>query len=406
MKVSKSKTLDQEVDLAVKLRLLSIIKANCLHKERPKKHVVEEARRDMLDSIAYLCDIRKGGATVTATALQRDNEDTILWLAANEGIRSEVKKFTEKLLEMAREVKMENVAEVETKLLSIALEIAVERVNFYQLRLASTLELWPATFNDTKKRTKLVRFCYELRSKKAVIEAMGEKGKELWHYIYRLGAHLHAVKKLTHVATNFRTMLKIKKVEAVRFSKSDHTKSITLSDELLDPYQIVKNICTEGYGTDSRRPMTDKIMVGFVRMDIEMNIKPKLQQDRTYKSRVHAELQLADLFSRKGYTFLGEDRYVGCSKGACYFCYEYLSLHQNKFERPATHGKVLASVHGLENSTKIATQKDMTMKLRMIRQVENDIIQTLLSKVPEDRKGLFMSSNGSSVPSVDGRLKA
>ena len=32
--------------------------------------VICEARRDFLDSFAYLCDVEKGGATVTAAALQ------------------------------------------------------------------------------------------------------------------------------------------------------------------------------------------------------------------------------------------------------------------------------------------------------------------------------------------------
>jgi hypothetical protein len=39
-------------------------------------------------------------------------------------------------------------------------------------------------------------------------------------------------------------------------------------------------------------------------------------------TRVHTELQIADKFSRSSnMRFVGNDRYIGCSKPACYFCY-------------------------------------------------------------------------------------
>ncbi|KIW76793.1 hypothetical protein Z517_09237 [Fonsecaea pedrosoi CBS 271.37] len=53
-----------------------------------------EARRDFMDSFAYPYDTRKGGATVTATGLQKLLHGNILSLAANEGISKRHPKFT------------------------------------------------------------------------------------------------------------------------------------------------------------------------------------------------------------------------------------------------------------------------------------------------------------------------
>ncbi|KAK5214922.1 hypothetical protein LTR72_011979 [Exophiala xenobiotica] len=42
------------------------------HKQRePSEDDICEARRDFMDSFAYMCDTEKGGATVTATGLQK-----------------------------------------------------------------------------------------------------------------------------------------------------------------------------------------------------------------------------------------------------------------------------------------------------------------------------------------------
>lgn len=59
---------------------------------------IVETRRAFLDSFAYICDIRKGGATVTAAGLQKLPYSNILWLAANEGIHNDVKSYAETIL--------------------------------------------------------------------------------------------------------------------------------------------------------------------------------------------------------------------------------------------------------------------------------------------------------------------
>lgn len=90
-----------------------------------------EARRDFLDSFAYLCDIEKGGATVTATGLQELEYSNILWLAANEGIRKDVEIYAKNILGKLRTMDQEDQAVIEDDIFRLAVEKCSTRINFY-----------------------------------------------------------------------------------------------------------------------------------------------------------------------------------------------------------------------------------------------------------------------------------
>jgi len=53
-----------------------------------------------------------------------------------------------------------------------------------------------------------------------------------------------------------------------------------------------------------------------------------LQHERATKTVVHAELLLIDHFQRNSCNFLGQgEKYIGCSKPACYLCHMYITQH-------------------------------------------------------------------------------
>jgi hypothetical protein len=56
-----------------------------------------------------------------------------------------------------------------------------------------------------------------------------------------------------------------------------------------------------------------------------------------WRPRVHAELILLDLFWTKDFDFVAGDRYIACSKPACYCCYHYIREHPGRFVPPACH---------------------------------------------------------------------
>jgi len=70
---------------------------------------------------------------------------------------------------------------------------------------------------------------------------------------------------------------------------------------------------------------------------------PKLREEcqkKTWRPRVHAELILLDLFWSQNLEFVENDKYIGCSKPACYCCYHYITVHPGRFVPPACHNNL------------------------------------------------------------------
>lgn len=92
-------------------------------------------RRDFLDSFAYLCDVEKGGRTVSATALQKQTTSDCLWLAANEGVREDVVSYARGMLSMLRTTTVESQVSVQDRVFATALEMCKARVQYYQVEV-------------------------------------------------------------------------------------------------------------------------------------------------------------------------------------------------------------------------------------------------------------------------------
>jgi hypothetical protein len=105
------------------------------HKARQATENPEQkACRDFLDSFSYLCDVEKGGATVTAAAIQQRAKSYRLWLAANDGIRDGVKAYAEAILEKAKRFAAEtaNRQEIREDVFQLAVEKCRLRLTFYR----------------------------------------------------------------------------------------------------------------------------------------------------------------------------------------------------------------------------------------------------------------------------------
>jgi hypothetical protein len=76
-------------------------------------------------------------------------------------------------------------------------------------------------------------------------------------------------------------------------------------------------------------------------MDMKFNILDRLltlYKDKSFRPRVHAELILLEFYHVNRLPFVDDDRFIGCSKLACYCCYHYISAHPGGFIRPPSHG--------------------------------------------------------------------
>lgn len=99
----------------------------------------------------------------------------------------------------------------------------------------------------------------------------------------------------------------------------------------------------------------------------ELSLSEKLQSQYlspNWRPRVHAELILLDLFWTKDLKFVDDDRYIGCSKPACYCCFQYIKAHPGRFVIPACHNNNYMNwrppdIRGANNETLIKSRENI-----------------------------------------------
>jgi hypothetical protein len=123
-------------------------------------------------------------------------------------------------------------------------------------------------------------------------------------------------------------------------------------------------------------------------MDMKFNILDRLlaiYKDKAFKPRVHAELILLEFFQVNRLPFVDDDRFIGCSKPACYCCYHYISAHPGGFVRPPSHGVRYLNwrppdVPDTMNDSEKKHQRDVLNQ--MITQIRLDVLRQI-----EQRRG-------------------
>ncbi|KAK0888252.1 hypothetical protein LTR02_016481 [Friedmanniomyces endolithicus] len=63
-------------------------------------------------------------------------------------------------------------------------------------------------------------------------------------------------------------------------------------------------------------------------------------RSKDWRPRIHAELTLLEALHDSRCMFFGNDKYIACSKPACFCCYHYIGYHSGSFIRPPCHNKV------------------------------------------------------------------
>lgn len=98
---------------------------------------------------------------------------------------------------------------------------------------------------------------------------------------------------------------------------------VPLHQDVISPYEIVREICQN---SPTQNPLDiNTVLHNIVELDLNPSLRKDLASEKSITTRVHAELQIADQFSRyRTMEFVDGDKYIGCSKPACYFCYNWL----------------------------------------------------------------------------------
>lgn len=92
-----------------------------------------------MDAVATICDSRKGGDTVTAVALQATPLHTVIWLAANENLKTRTTLYLQRVISALVKVTPETRARVSNEVLDSIIEFCHSRLNYYRKELSREL---------------------------------------------------------------------------------------------------------------------------------------------------------------------------------------------------------------------------------------------------------------------------
>ena len=121
-------------------------------------------RRSFLGRLAYICDFKKGGATVTAIALEQRPAGVVFWVVANENVKGNVVKVLEKILKglagLDGTTGDEQAAMVEDETFRCAAELGMPRLESYwhsmQVSLRECLKVLENEPENEQNKGKLI----------------------------------------------------------------------------------------------------------------------------------------------------------------------------------------------------------------------------------------------------------
>lgn len=174
-------------------------------------------------------------------------------------------------------------------------------------------------------------------------------------------------------------------------------ETISIPRDSLNPYGIFKKVCK------NRNLAPNKAryyLQAFTERDYfsgdDGDLQTTMERNSVLETRVHAELLIVEEFSRWKYQFVDDDKYIGCSKAACYFCYNWIVMHHKDFVMPACHNKVILGCRGPDDGLNSkGLQYYMLMLKKMISAVEQDILDYFDTPYPKGFQ--HQSTNGSSM---------
>lgn len=216
----------------------------------------------------------------------------------------------------------------------------------------------------------------------------------LAHYIGRLGATRASVNT---VVRSFKQVTSLQRISKIRTVDAPSIRKVTLTPEQMSPYEIVRGICMQ---LKFRNPREEAHALHKI-VDLDNSPSRDLRSGlaKPIITRAHAELQMADQFGRMTMTFAHGDNYIGCSKPACYFCYNWLCNHQHKYVPPATHGKIILGCRGPDNDINASGEAILR---NMYAKMNGDLDQHIMEYLLRDDGKLerhphqFLSTNGTS----------
>jgi OTT_1508-like deaminase len=398
----------------------------------------EELQRRFLDSLSYVCDYKKGGDTTTAIAAA--SAPLTYYIASNKDSRHKVEPFLRDLLSRLGglyNLDSQRLRDAESSILRDCVDFSEKRVNKYsdslQKSLTECLEAssedlvirgeesfhqafryasWKYTdflsselraLEDKLGATRdnlvhLCLYCHTLRrtsdmdhikQKATQVEHHGETRNPfatVRHFVGRLEYHVKAVKTLVFAALRIPGLFEEPEIHIVKCPRA-----------LISPPGVRNKLRLDGIAhrmiSNDKPQLLRDVQARLQNLDQGHGIEDIVRRVYAEKQpRVHAELILLEHFHRNTLDFVGNDRYIGCSKPACYCCLLYIREHPGHFVEPASHQKIYlnwmppTSTPEVRDPNSRMAEHERNMLNKMVETIRTKTIDQIMTRTGRRRK--------------------
>lgn len=186
------------------------------------------------------------------------------------------------------------------------------------------------------------------------------------HLLGRLAHHVRAPKQILEDAPNVTELSQSYFVRRIPLMESVPAPE---PDKLTNLESILKRMMP------ANDPRLHKYQEALLNLDHRLRIQDRVMdqyKSPTFKPIVHAEIQVLEYFNQKNLRFVDDDRYISCSKPACYCCHLYIRHHPLGIVEPASHQNIYANwglplLSGIEDNEFPHQQNMLNKMLENIR---------------------------------------
>lgn len=353
------------------------------------QNATQHVRRQFRDDLAFLCEYDKGGDACTALGIEERDDCLVYWVAANTSPQIKIAPFLEDLLGSlvsclkkgstgndANKIAPREHAtqDLTAKCAAYALpkikklcrllrgiiadcERSLKNGSFSEQDriLVGWLQQFKQSTSDiatTGAGLYLCRLAYDKRKsaemKQLKVLALGQQqgaSRQLfsmaYHYIGRLAHHVRVPARLVRGVADVEDLL-LNPFSVQALPVTDYAPFGPLPPRPGKDRSLLDGIAKRMCKADDAELLAE-LTSGLQELDQKYHLAERIRSgDEKFKSpRVHAEVQILEHFHSKKLAWADNgDRYIGCSKPACFCCHLYFRHHPLQPIVPACHNKV------------------------------------------------------------------
>ncbi|KAF9887618.1 hypothetical protein FE257_009711 [Aspergillus nanangensis] len=378
--------------------------------------------KSFVDALSYACAYKKEAAYVTAVALEKRPDEIVVWLAANQGVEPAVVNFVNNTLIIVQWLAANPSAHLRNEDGKATLRLLTEQVLRFNspkikayygqiMNLAAPAVMGKLSGKEYEGDSEIVIF------KQWLSENLQKNGVQLQEAdMVNLASKCHDSRHIfgvlrrlaieSHDPPTFERLFKLlgklgkhvvmckRIVEATRVLRSDFARGMRVetvpgSRPVPMPFTPrkynIRDISNRMFrDTTERDQFISRLRTIYNPDELDRLLA---QEHLSGKTIVHAELLILDHFERTGGDFLNNaDKYIGCSKPACYLCYQYICSHPGGYVRPPSHQKLyvkwrLPDIRENERNAATRLRNQDQILRRMIEFVRRDLKNDIANRV-------------------------